>query len=239
MVQHIRQAKDTVHNVPKRLKDGKQDLDDLLDTLCLVKREKNLHTPAVRDQVQAVYQIAIEIHESLRKMEQDSRRSIGRQYFHALRYSKDEDHRLNALLHRLHAAKNELATRILLVQVHITGKLSDGMTAALPVIARTNENVQQVLEGQISSVIEDDGQCSKTRGIFYGPDAQISGLTNTRRGEFRNVSFHGRFTQQRKQQAWPCGPHAFLRGKPGIGSGSDDQRKRGHGLPGQGNSDAA
>ena len=104
-----------MQNVPKRLKDGKQDLDDLLDTLCLIKREKNLHTPAVRDQVRAVYLIAVEMHESLRKMEQGAWRSIGHQYFHALRYSKDKDHRLGALLHRLHAAKDELATRILLV----------------------------------------------------------------------------------------------------------------------------
>ena len=55
------------------------------------------------------------------------------------------------------------------------------MTAALPMIVRTNENVQQVLDGQISSVIEDGGQCSKTRRI--GPDANISGLTNIKRGE--------------------------------------------------------
>ncbi|KAH8690407.1 hypothetical protein GQ44DRAFT_221247 [Phaeosphaeriaceae sp. PMI808] len=144
LIQEIQQARETVHDYPRIIKDHSKQLGDLRRTLVLVEQEE-LQTSAVVEQAAVVHGLAQELESHLAQMAGWENKNSVRKYAHAMTSGKKDEKTLAGVLDRLDRTRNELVARILLAQVGLTGNLRDGFAAALPVVRRIDRNVQGIL----------------------------------------------------------------------------------------------
>jgi hypothetical protein len=118
------------------------------------------------DQVTKVHKVSEELHAFLKELAGWITRSTTRQFIHAMGSGKRDEKELAEILDRFDRAKADLRTRILLVQVGLTGTLNDGFVAALPVIQRIDWNVQRVLGARLSIAACLEGKESSLGGML-------------------------------------------------------------------------
>ena len=125
--QQIDTARDSVKTAPKVFDDTKAHASDLYDIIRDVECQPELQTAAIHAQIQRVEAVAIELNMILQAMAQRQRKSALRQGLRALGRAARDEAKLDDVLKRLERAKADLALRINVVHVGLSGEMAETM----------------------------------------------------------------------------------------------------------------
>jgi hypothetical protein len=162
--QKIQEARAKVHSAPDRVDRYKDQLDSLLGTLRLVQDERELQTPAVKEQLEVVIETGKELKDTLDDLAAQQAKSKAKQFVHAFASGNTDEKGFDDIWDRLDRAKADLTTRILTVHVGLSGTMRDGFAVAWPVVQRVDRNVQRVLSQRLAIAARLEGRQSDQDG---------------------------------------------------------------------------
>ncbi|KAI1261631.1 hypothetical protein F5Y18DRAFT_195862 [Xylariaceae sp. FL1019] len=145
LIRQIDTARDGVRELPQRKRSVSERLDTLVQSLSLVKDERNLQTPGVKCQVEAIIAIAGELRVFYDSLLGKSPISV---FFFTFLLGDKGSKQLDVILKRLSDAREELMIRISLTLVGLVGNLNDGFNVAFDVLRETNEKVKEIADGR-------------------------------------------------------------------------------------------
>lgn len=128
IIQHLIQAYETLKDLPKQLEGNKRQLNELLDTLEVVRDTKVLQTDRIADQVKAISEKAGDVQARLNESQKLQLKKVSRRYLRVLFSGPADAKELLVLFQRLDSAKAELALRIQIIHVSITGSMQESIT---------------------------------------------------------------------------------------------------------------
>lgn len=152
--QQIYQAREGVRGASKLLSDHKKQLQDLLSTVGLIQKEKELQRPGIGDLLSRVCEHAKELERALEAISRLQKKSKARQVLSALGTGEYREKELRGILERLDRAKTDLSLHVQVTQIGVAATTRDGFTAILPTIQRIDENVQSALGSTPSMAVQ-------------------------------------------------------------------------------------
>jgi hypothetical protein len=104
---------------------------------------------AIQDQTQVIVDLGKELQSQLDLVATHFTKSKAKQYTYVITRGDRDEKSLDDLCTRLDRAKADLTARILTAQVGLSGTMRAGFSAALAIIQRVDQNVQQVLRDRL------------------------------------------------------------------------------------------
>lgn len=144
-IQEVQRAQESVRGSEKTLRIIAYQLDSTSKSLILIKDEANLQTPSVQQHLIVMAEIAEELKALFHRLQAIQRQKTMRRFVHAFRSGDDEEKILEAVLHRLDRARNELILRISVAQVGLMGNINEGFRVSVNVLMDMNRKCTKVL----------------------------------------------------------------------------------------------
>lgn len=145
LMKQINDAREGAKELPRRVKQVSRQHDAVVQSLTLVKGEKDLQTSSIGQQVEA---IITEAEELKRFYERIRRRSYIATFWSIFFLGDQDGKKLEDILRRLGAAREELMLRISVTLVGLVGNIKDGFAIISDVLIETNEKVKQIAGGR-------------------------------------------------------------------------------------------
>lgn len=157
LVREIQLVRERVHGASKILDNHGQELDSLLAMVDLVEREPAFQTASIAAELQNIIKGAEELRIYLKTMQRRVSHNVTRLYIHTLVSGGKDERAIASVLAKLDRAMRGLGVCIQLANVGLTRTLGEGFVAVLPVIKRTNRNVEEVLGAglRIATLLQD------------------------------------------------------------------------------------
>jgi len=134
------EAKGAVREYPKVMKDNEGLLEDLGQTLELIRGQRQLQTDEILSQISKLGKVSQELDSFLQRLGRVRRRSIARQYLRAFKSSRQDDRELTGILNRMDRVKLDLIARIDIIHVGMTARFQEGVLQAAFAAARPVED---------------------------------------------------------------------------------------------------
>ncbi|KAK8120013.1 uncharacterized protein PG998_004639 [Apiospora kogelbergensis] len=145
LLNQVNDARKGVKGFKKRIKQILEHQESVVQSLNLIKEEKNLQTTSVAQQLRVIINVA----EDLKRLYESLRTKSHISVFFSIFLLGDKDgQQLDGILRRLSAARDELMLRISVALVGLVGNLKDGFRVASDVLFETNEKVKQLAGGR-------------------------------------------------------------------------------------------
>lgn len=174
--QQIDRARESVKSAPKVFTDTKVQVSSLSEIVQKVKRNPNLRAPEIHDHLKRVDIITNELRDLLEAMATRQRKSSLQQGFHAFRRGTRDEEKLHNILKQLESAKTELALRINLVHMDMTGEIAEDM-GRLAEGAKTTQAKNMVAEINHRLSLKDNesrDQAQQVNGILGMEESRVS-----------------------------------------------------------------
>jgi hypothetical protein len=165
LMQQVQKARGSISGTSTTLENIAKQLNTIVSTLNLLKKQERLQTASVGQQLHAIIEAAEELRDFFDKIKAEQQKKAIRQFFHALRSGDKDDIELAGIFDRLDRARLELVLRICMAQVGLIGSLQDGFHVAFGVLEETNKNVKKVLGRDLDLAIRVKGKLPTQAGI--------------------------------------------------------------------------
>ncbi|KAI0455472.1 hypothetical protein F5B21DRAFT_190228 [Xylaria acuta] len=178
LIKEIRKALQSVRGSPKTLSSISTQLTSLSQSLELVKKERQLQTAPVAQQIEAIIVIENELKLFFGQLEADQKRGPMHSFFRALESGDYNDKELASLLGRLNDARQDLILRVTVTHVGLTGNVNDGFRVAYDVLTDINAKVNQVLGMNLvlAEMVQNRQRTSQGTVVLEDADLQALGL---------------------------------------------------------------
>ncbi|KAK8105229.1 hypothetical protein PG999_008588 [Apiospora kogelbergensis] len=145
LLKQINDARDGAKGSRKRVKHVLKHQEAVVQSLILIKEERNLQTTSVAQQLTVIIGVAEDLKKLYDSLWGKSRVSV---FFSIFLLGDKDGQQLDEILRRLSAAREELLLRISVALVGLVGNLKDGFQVASDVLFETNEKFKQLAGGR-------------------------------------------------------------------------------------------
>lgn len=145
LIQQIQKARADVAGASELLTQHSGTLDSIASYLELVQEVEALQIAAVSELVEKVIVVGEKLKQHLNDVKARMSKSSSTQSIHALKFGDKDGEDLEEVLRQLDRARLKLTFHIQPVNVGITRSVRDGFVATMPIVRRTNQNVERVL----------------------------------------------------------------------------------------------
>lgn len=198
--QQIDMVRQTVKAAPKLRKDLTAQSINLQRILRDIKTSTYLHTHTIHIQIKHILSISLELHDILEDLAILNRKTFLRQGLYVLGHKARDESKLNDVLSRIEKAKLDLLLKMQLVQLEMTGDISEEIRGSASDTQKDNPDV--------SPMVTMDG--NRTRGKADQNNGVV-GLEHLRTQVTASITDNTALDQSRQNNLILCGPDSTLR----------------------------
>ncbi|KAE8149923.1 hypothetical protein BDV25DRAFT_140306 [Aspergillus avenaceus] len=196
VIQQLKKAEQTMDAMPEQLKSLSGKFDRTIAILEVIKKQKELHTEIVQQNVVAVTEDCKVLQSYMDRLSAEIKHRKVRQLFHALVSGEEDKQELDGILNSIEQSRNGLHTSISVALVSLVGDIKKGSYGvSFNALINTNRGFRNVTGDDLQLVKQLNGRQPDSDGYFKLNTADLEQLGLTAGGCQRQSTFHDNKTR--------------------------------------------